>query len=47
LDFHCAGLYDTFAEKLEAKKMEEQESKFFTEMPCQHFMVVTQQLLQW
>lgn len=33
-------------EKLEAKKAEEQESKFFTEIPCKHYMEVTQLILQ-
>lgn len=33
-------------EKLEAKKTEEQESKFFTEMPSKHYMEITQLLLQ-
>ena len=34
------------AVKLEAKKTEEQESKFFTEMPSKHYMELTLLLLQ-
>jgi len=33
-------------ERLEAKKTEEQESKFFTEMPSRHYMELTHLLLQ-
>jgi len=33
------------AELLEAKKAEEQESKFFTEMPSAHYMELTHLLL--
>lgn len=34
-------------EKLEEKKQEEMESKFFTEMPNQHYMEITQISLNW
>ncbi|KAK2150215.1 hypothetical protein LSH36_418g02084 [Paralvinella palmiformis] len=33
-------------EILEEKKQEEQESKFFTKMPCDYYMEITQLLLQ-
>jgi len=34
------------SERLEEKKAEEQESKFFTEMPSKHYMELTHLLLQ-
>ena len=34
------------SEKLEEKKQEETDSKFFTEMPSKHYMEVTQLLLK-
>lgn len=35
------------SEKLEEKKQQELEGQFFTEMPCKHYMEVTQLLLKW
>ena len=34
------------SEKLQDKKQEEIDAKFFTEMPCKHYMEVTQLLLK-
>lgn len=34
-------------EKLQEKKQEETDSKFFTEMPCKHYMELTQLLLKY
>ena len=38
--------YFYFLEELQLKKEQETESKFFTEMPNPHYMVVTQLLLK-
>ena len=34
------------SEKLQEKKQEETDAKFFTEMPCKHYMEVTTVLLK-
>ena len=45
--FNICTYNEIIIDRLQDKKQEETDNKFFTEMPSPHFMEITQLLLKW